>query len=162
MKNKRELLLLHLENHFLSNKLGSILMNSMEGCPCENPHQNKSRNLTLRILDIEGEVTPSSLSQYLELNKSSVTSLIDSLEKEGLVLRKPDPDDRRQCFISLAPGGRQHLEVFDEFMDLISERIESLLSESEYEELFSSLSKVVELERRIETRLLEEQKKGNK
>ncbi len=162
MGNKKELLMLHLEQRLLSNKLASIMMTSTEGCPCRNPHQNKSRNLTLRILDMEGDITPSSLSHYLELNKSSVTSLIDSLEKEGLVIRKPDPDDRRKYLISLAPDGKQQLEVFDEFLDLISERIRSHLSDSEYEEALSSMRKVVEFQKKVESRLLEEQKKTNK
>lgn len=162
IENKRELLLLHFEDYILSNKIGSILISSMGGCHCENPHQHKSRNMTLRILAMEGDVTPSSLSQYLELNKSSVTSLIDSLEKEGLVIRNPDPDDRRKCFISLSSEGRQYLEVFDEFMDLISERIACHLSDLEYEEFLSSMRKVVEFQKKLEFRLLEEQKKANK
>ncbi len=162
MENKKELLVLYFENYILSNKLSSIMVASMGGCGCENPHQHKSRNMTLRILDLKGEVTPSSISQYLKLNKSSVTSLIDSLEKDGLVIRKPNPDDRRKCFISLTPEGNQQLKVFDEFLVWISGRVASHLSESEYEELLSSMRKVAEIQKKIESSFLEEQKKADK
>src|SRR6201992_2396161 len=46
------------------------------------------------------------LSRILELDKSSVTGLVDRAEKRGLVERVPDPDDGRAVRIKLTRSGR--------------------------------------------------------
>ncbi|MDK2892018.1 MAG: hypothetical protein PWQ49_410 [Methanohalophilus sp.] len=102
---------------------------------------------------------PTSLSHYLNLNKSSVTSIIDSLEKAGFVIRNIAPDDHRKCLISLSSEGRQHLEFLDTWIENIVEEVTKYVDDSEYEELLSSMRKIVEIERRIEARLLEGQNK---
>lgn len=38
--------------------------------------------------------------------RSTVTGIIDTLEKKGLVFRDPNPEDRRSQFIKLTPEGR--------------------------------------------------------
>jgi DNA-binding MarR family transcriptional regulator len=45
------------------------------------------------------------LSRLLHLEKSSLTGLVDRVERRGLVARVSDPRDRRTCRISLTPEG---------------------------------------------------------
>ena len=46
------------------------------------------------------------LSQRLMVSGGNVTGLTDQLEKEGLVVRMDDPEDRRAYTIKLTPAGR--------------------------------------------------------
>jgi DNA-binding MarR family transcriptional regulator len=46
------------------------------------------------------------LSQRLMVSGGNVTGLTDQLEKEGLVIRMDDPEDRRAYTIKLTPAGR--------------------------------------------------------
>ncbi|ANH76906.1 winged helix DNA-binding domain protein [Ralstonia insidiosa] len=48
------------------------------------------------------------LSRYLMVTGGNVTGLTDQLEKEGLVKREPDPDDRRSFRVSLTEAGRRN------------------------------------------------------
>ncbi|AOE92381.1 MarR family transcriptional regulator (plasmid) [Ralstonia solanacearum] len=48
------------------------------------------------------------LSRYLMVTGGNVTGLTDQLEKEGLVKREADPDDRRSFRVRLTPAGRGH------------------------------------------------------
>jgi DNA-binding MarR family transcriptional regulator len=48
------------------------------------------------------------LSRYLMVTGGNVTGLTDQLEKEGLVKREPDPDDRRSFRVSLTDAGRRN------------------------------------------------------
>jgi DNA-binding MarR family transcriptional regulator len=50
------------------------------------------------------------LSRRLMVTGGNVTGLTDQLEKEGLVVRDADPNDRRSFAVSLTPTGR---ELFD-------------------------------------------------
>lgn len=50
------------------------------------------------------------LSRYLMVSGGNVTGLTDELEKDGLVTRDDDPDDRRSYRVRLTPTGRKAFE----------------------------------------------------
>ncbi len=52
-------------------------------------------------------LTMSVLSRYLMVTGGNVTGLADELEKEGLVARTADPNDRRTSRVSLTRKGRK-------------------------------------------------------
>lgn len=62
----------------------------------------------LRLLGILRDREPGILvlAEHLELDKSSVTGLVDRAEKRGLVERVRDPDDGRAVRVKLTRGGR--------------------------------------------------------
>ncbi|MEL4305744.1 MarR family winged helix-turn-helix transcriptional regulator [Methanococcoides sp. LMO-2] len=63
---------------------------------------------------------PSTLARFLDLKKSSVTSLIDNLEKEGFVFRKDDPSDRRKVLISVTEKGIEQIgRVFKKMVSVV-------------------------------------------
>lgn len=54
--------------------------------------------------------TPLSLSELAQRQhcvRSNITQLVDRLEKDGLVRRRPDPHDRRSVLAALTPAGEQ-------------------------------------------------------
>lgn len=64
----------------------------------------------LFVLMQQHEVTAGTLAKAAELNPASVTAMIDHLEAEGLVQRRRDQQDRRQCWVSLTDTGRKQVE----------------------------------------------------
>ncbi|HEV2591898.1 MAG TPA: MarR family transcriptional regulator [Gaiellaceae bacterium] len=46
------------------------------------------------------------LARYLEVSTGAMTSRLDNLEKEGLIRRLADPDDRRSVIVELTDAGR--------------------------------------------------------
>lgn len=65
---------------------------------------------------IEGSDKPLSsttIAERLLVTTASMTSLLDTLERRGLLTRLPDPDDRRRLQVSLTDQGRQ---IVDEFL----------------------------------------------
>jgi DNA-binding MarR family transcriptional regulator len=76
----------------------------------------------LLLLEISPESgkNPKSLANSLDLENSSITGLLDRLEKQGLVKRRPNPEDRRGILIFLTPEGivaRQAITTLVEKMD---------------------------------------------
>ena len=51
--------------------------------------------------------TMQEVAQLLELDKSSVTGLINRAERRGLVQRSPSSEDRRSVHVTLSPVGRR-------------------------------------------------------
>jgi DNA-binding MarR family transcriptional regulator len=62
----------------------------------------------LRLFGILRDRTPAmlELARYLELDKSSMTGLVDRAERRGLVQRRPAPHDGRVTQVSLTAQGR--------------------------------------------------------
>ena len=68
----------------------------------------------VRLLGILRDRTPGmlELALALDLDKSSVTGLIDRAERRGLVKRSFSQEDRRAVFVSLTAAGRTLAETF--------------------------------------------------
>jgi DNA-binding MarR family transcriptional regulator len=72
--------------------------------------------LMLAIMGFEGRdyATPKELAERLQLTSHACVELIKRCEELGLVLRLPNPDDRRSVFIQLTERGLGLLEELSE------------------------------------------------
>lgn len=64
------------------------------------------------------------LTRYLHLNSSTVTGIINRLEKKGFLARLPKKDDRRVTYISLTSAG---YKVLENTPDLLHEKLSGKL-----------------------------------
>lgn len=70
------------------------------------------------------------LSEQTFRDKPGVTRLIDNLEREGLVVRKPDPYDRRSNLIYLTEKGKEiEQEVTEAVREVIGKSLENITEE---------------------------------
>jgi DNA-binding MarR family transcriptional regulator len=67
----------------------------------------------LRVIAIlrDRRVKMSELANYLGLDKSTISGLVDRAEQRGLLQRAPNPADRRAVDVFLTAEGRQLAEV---------------------------------------------------
>src|SRR6266478_7298128 len=61
----------------------------------------------LEALLHKGPLTISEIQDKILLASGSMTAAVDRLEKLGLVVRKPSPDDRRARLLELTPEGKR-------------------------------------------------------
>lgn len=54
-------------------------------------------------------LSPAELADRAGVTRATMTGLIDTLERDGLVQRTPDPDDRRMLAVALTARGEQLL-----------------------------------------------------
>jgi DNA-binding MarR family transcriptional regulator len=69
---------------------------------------NKNQNKAIMIIGAADSIMPTTLGKFLDLQKGSLTSMIDAMEKEELVCRKGDPGDRRKTLICLTEKGKEY------------------------------------------------------
>jgi DNA-binding MarR family transcriptional regulator len=62
--------------------------------------------LVTLTLSPEGSRRLSYLTRYLMVHQTTITQVVDQLEKRGLVRREPHPTDRRATLAVLTPAGR--------------------------------------------------------
>ena len=107
-----------------------------------------ARMRLLSALHCNGSQIMSSLSERLGVTPRNVTALVDALEEEGLVERRPHPTDRRATIIELTPKGAETCGVmYDEHRAAVSELFVGL-SEDDQRELIRLLGSLRVLLRR--------------
>jgi DNA-binding MarR family transcriptional regulator len=65
----------------------------------------------LQALETAGEATMSELAVALEVTQRRITALVDALEEDGLVERRPNPADKRSTLIAITPAGSRRQDV---------------------------------------------------
>lgn len=76
------------------------------------------------------QATHKDIRNYLTLNSSTVSGIIDRLEKKGLVARLPKKDDKRTTHISLTSLGAKLLEKIPALLhERLSVKLEKLPKE---------------------------------
>ncbi|MEI4802864.1 MarR family transcriptional regulator [Bacillus sp. FJAT-51639] len=94
--------------------------------------------------DNEGEALPSQLAEHLGVTRATVTGLIDTLERDGLVSRRPSSKDGRQKSVILTERGAKKLrEMAPEHFARL-EAMVGLLSIEERSVFLDLLSRVTE------------------
>jgi DNA-binding MarR family transcriptional regulator len=73
-----------------------------------------------------GPLGMTELSRILSIERSSLTSMVDRLERRDLVARIANPADRRACHIELTPAGRA---LAHDAHNAVVDRIEALTSD---------------------------------
>lgn len=73
--------------------------------------------LLIRLYQAEGHQLPlGEVADALEVTPRNITGLVDHLERDGLVERVPDPNDRRSILGRLTPAGRSKVEMIGTYL----------------------------------------------
>ncbi len=83
----------------------------------------------LKVLRLHGPLAQRDIANYLLKTGGNITVVVDNLEKQGLVTRIRDTEDRRFVFVRLTEAGEElfdrlyqpHLERIRETMEAVSE-----------------------------------------
>ena len=100
--------------------------------------------MALAVIEGAGEpLEPGVIAERLLITSGSMTSMLDTLEKRGLVVRKPHPADRRKLLVDITDDGRA---IMDRLLPSLHQRervvIDSALSRREQQTLLELLAKV--------------------
>jgi MarR family transcriptional regulator, organic hydroperoxide resistance regulator len=98
----------------------------------------------LKMLEGVGDLSLSELSERIRAQNSTVTGIIDRMEREGLVVRARSTEDRRVVNIRLTEkGARIAREIAVEPMEVFRSALESL-SAGEMRDLLRILTKIAQ------------------
>lgn len=98
---------------------------------------------TLAALEEFGPDSQSGLSDRTGIYRSDLVATINDLTARGLVVRTPDPADRRRNAITLTDDGRRHLKQLDELLAEAETEFLGALSEADRAELIRILTLIV-------------------
>jgi len=103
---------------------------------------SQAGGLVLGMLRDHGPMPPSAIGDRLIVTRSTVTGVLDSLERRGFVRRTPNPDDRRSVIVEITARG---LKVLAEIRVLVHRHEKEwmgVLSRPELKKLIGLLQRV--------------------
>ncbi|MGH6989342.1 MAG: MarR family winged helix-turn-helix transcriptional regulator [Stellaceae bacterium] len=90
-------------------------------------HLRPGRFAALMVLRDNPDITPGALGRAIARDKSSVTPLVQDLQRNGLIRRKSSPTDHRSVTLTLTPAGQRllrdligHARAHDDQLDEIA------------------------------------------
>lgn len=96
------------------------------------PEVKKNLLKIINILYDVGQLTSTQLGQIMDIEKGSLTAMIDQLESLGYVYRAAVPHDRRKTLITLTAAGK---ELMDRTMEQYTRSVAEMFAGADPEEL---------------------------
>ncbi|MBM7632901.1 MarR family winged helix-turn-helix transcriptional regulator [Geomicrobium sediminis] len=132
----------------LALKLFVVMTRSLESVKRNVEHDIRSHGLNptefavIELLYNKGDQPVQKIGEKVLIASSSITYVVDKLEKRGYTQRKPCPNDRRITFVSITEEGRSFMdEIFPSHVEAIESIMEGLDSE-EKEQAIDLLKKL--------------------
>lgn len=97
--------------------------------------------ILMAVIELEG-AQPSQLAEKTVTDRATTTGLIDRLERDGWVERRPDGTDRRTLRIYLSQKAKAHKEAFVALFDEINGSFINRFTPKEWKQLQGLLGKL--------------------
>ena len=107
------------------------------------------QGMLLGVLGRNKKMKITELSSQLCLSNSTVSGIIDRLEKQGMVYRERSEEDKRVVYVSISPDFKSHHEVFREKLE---KNIETMMSQGDAEEIHKIFEGLVALKKLLSDR----------
>lgn len=104
---------------------------------------NGAQGRILYVLWQNDDISISSLSTQTSLANTTLTSMLDRMESSGLIIRKPDPQDRRSRLIALTDKAKALQGDYEKVSQRMSELYYIGFTESEIVQFESYLQRVL-------------------
>lgn len=110
-----------------------------------NLHLSFEQFIILKIaLQHKGMVVQQDVASMMGKDKSVVMRIVDCLEKDGLIKRVVDANDRRRNMLEVTTAGLEMISRFDEVEMALSEEIMEGLTEQEIETFYKVIDRIVQ------------------
>lgn len=98
----------------------------------------------LRLLRVSAGLSQQELASKLRIHPSRLVAILDNLEKQGFVERRPNPDDRRLYSLHLTRKGEHLLEQIGKVAQEHQNALLSALSREERDQLAALLLRIAD------------------
>ncbi len=101
-------------------------------------------NIMSTLFKNGGEMTPSEIAESVFREKNSITAVINTLERQGVVRREPSPDDRRSVKVVITDKGWKEANRLSPIAQELSREALSCMDKEKIENLVDIMRTVRE------------------
>ena len=107
-------------------------------------HITPAQWMMLKIIDHQKKISLKDLAQHLCISSSASTQMIDGLVKEGYVMRKENPEDRRSVVLSLSKKAQTKMTLLKKEAFGKMEELFEALTDKELETYLKLNQKIIQ------------------
>lgn len=96
------------------------------------------------ILSVYKKLSMKEISNLISKDKSTVTSLVNKLERMGYVKKTASTEDKRVIYLTLEEKADEIIETVFQVTKVFHKRVEKILTKEEISQLFCLMEKLVE------------------
>lgn len=142
-----------MEERKLENTLYSSIARLFHRNRCFMDEQLRKRGITelgfshvriIIILHVFKVLSMKEVTEKISKDKSTVTILVNKLEKKGYLRKKICEEDRRVTYLELEDKAKEILNIIFEVSDIFQSRVEKILDEEERKMFIKIMSKLIE------------------
>jgi len=107
------------------------------------PGITPTQGMMIGMIGKHGKMKVSEISQKMGLNNSTVSGIIDRLEKQGMVERLRSEEDKRVVFITLSSkveGNEMHMHMHSKVESIVERIIAERGTQEDYDKIVEGLS----------------------
>jgi DNA-binding MarR family transcriptional regulator len=104
---------------------------------------SSSRLEILHELCQVGEINQSMLQKRINIDNAAITRHLKQLEANGMVIRRRNPDDNRETFVTLSDEGKKRIEGYRSERDSFLNQILEGFSQTEIARLTDYLKRMI-------------------
>lgn len=98
----------------------------------------------LRVLARREPMSQLQVAQTLGIDRTTMVALLDTLERKGIVVRHPDPADRRRNVVELTEQGEQVVDAAETLRGQVEEEFLAPVGAADGERLRRTLRALIE------------------
>lgn len=142
-----------MEERKLENTLYSSIARLFHRNRCFMDEQLRKRGITelgfshiriIIILHVFKVLSMKEVTEKISKDKSTVTILVNKLEKKGYLRKKVCEEDRKVTYLELEEKAKEILNIIFEVSDIFQNRVENILDEEERKMFIKIMSKLIE------------------
>ena len=98
----------------------------------------------LQLVVVEGPKKMKEIGDHFQIKLSTLTSIIDKIERNRLVKRVNSRHDRRVVFLEASPKGKQVYEDYSNHIQLIASMMQNSLSPQQFNALLEGMDRLAD------------------
>lgn len=119
--------------------LGGKVETAVAGVARRHGLSHAALNALAVIEGAGGPIPAGEVSARMHITTGTMTSVLDTLERNGYIERSADPDDRRRVLVDITPSAQAVLDQLLPEVQQLSKTVMSALSDDDLQELLDHL-----------------------
>lgn len=96
----------------------------------------------IQLIVMEGKKKMKDIGKHFNVKLSTLTSIIDKIERQRLVKRENSKDDRRVVFLEITPKGKKLYNDYSNYIKVISQLMLNSMEEKQFSAFIEGLEKM--------------------
>ncbi|MED1055668.1 MarR family winged helix-turn-helix transcriptional regulator [Bacillus mycoides] len=96
----------------------------------------------LFYINLNENTTANNIASTFNISKSAVSQVLSKLEKQKMISKQVNPNNKREYFLTLGPNGRKYIDRLSKLDDVLIEKYFSKIDIEALEQMTETLTKI--------------------